>query len=59
MEPVLSSALLFEKPSHQLLYLIYGNQDIYRREANFSVLTALSHIKQGELLCLRVLTDCP
>ncbi len=36
-----------EKTSHQLLYLIYGNQDVYRREAKFSILTALSQLKQA------------
>lgn len=47
------------KPSHQLLYLIYGKQDVYRREAKFSILTALSQLKQGESLCIRVMTDRP
>lgn len=46
-----------EKTSHQLLYLIYGNQDVYRREAKFSILTALSQLKPGESLCIRVMTD--
>ncbi|WDU61041.1 hypothetical protein LRS56_19595 [Pseudomonas poae] len=48
-----------EKTSHQLLYLIYGNQDVYRREAKFSILTALAKLKQGESLCIRVMTDRP
>ena len=47
------------KPSHQLLYLIYGHQDVYRREAKFSILTALSQLKAGESLCIRVMTDRP
>ncbi|OCW26606.1 hypothetical protein [Pseudomonas sp. S3E12] len=47
------------KPSHQLLYLIYGRQDVYRREAKFSILTALSQLKPGESLCIRVMTDRP
>jgi hypothetical protein len=29
-----------EKTRQQLLYLIYGNQDVYRREAKFSILTS-------------------
>ncbi|WP_106804923.1 hypothetical protein [Pseudomonas sp. S5D5] len=48
-----------EKTSQQLLYLIYGNQDVYRREAKFSILTALAQLKQGESLCIRVMTDRP
>jgi hypothetical protein len=48
-----------EKTPHQLLYLIYGNQDVYRREAKFSMLTALSQLKRGESLCIRVMTDRP
>ncbi|MEX5547312.1 hypothetical protein Q1J68_17010 [Pseudomonas pergaminensis] len=47
------------KPSHQLLYLIYGKQDVYRREAKFSMLTALAQLKPGESLCIRVMTDRP
>ena len=47
------------KPSHQLLYLIYGKQEVYRREAKFSILTALAQLKQGESLCIRVMTDRP
>jgi hypothetical protein len=50
---------LLEKKPHQLLYLIYGNQDIYRHEAKFSILTALAQLKQGESLCIRVMTDRP
>jgi len=48
-----------EKTPHQLLYLIYGNQDVYRREAKFSMLTALAQLKRGESLCIRVMTDRP
>lgn len=60
MELVMPSALPpLEKTSHQLLYLIYGNQDVYRREAKFSILTALSQLKPGESLCIRVMTDRP
>jgi hypothetical protein len=47
------------KPSHQLLYLIYGKQDVYRREAKFSILSALAQLKPGESLCIRVMTDRP
>ncbi|VVN19851.1 hypothetical protein PS662_04305 [Pseudomonas fluorescens] len=48
-----------KKTRHQLLYLIYGNQDVYRREAKFSILTALSHAKDGKLPSIRILTDRP
>lgn len=48
-----------EKPPHQLLYLIYGNQEVYRREAKFSILTALARLKRGESLCIRIMTDRP
>ncbi|KTC56328.1 hypothetical protein AO262_03995 [Pseudomonas fluorescens ABAC62] len=47
------------QPSHQLLYLIYGSQDVYRREAKFSILTALSRLQSDESLCIRVMTDRP
>ncbi|WP_339433952.1 hypothetical protein [Pseudomonas sp. EA_65y_Pfl2_P78] len=47
------------KVRHQLLYLVYGNQDVYRREAKFSILTALSHAKNGERPAIRILTDRP
>ncbi|UII72830.1 hypothetical protein LVW35_06530 [Pseudomonas sp. HN11] len=56
---MLSTLPLSAKPSHQLLYLIYGKQDVYRREAKFSILSALSQLKQGESLCIRVMTDRP
>lgn len=56
MQPAPSS---LANTSHQLLYLIYGSQDVYRREAKFSILTALSQLKQGESLCIRVMTDRP
>lgn len=48
-----------KKTRHQLLYLIYGNQDVYRREAKFSILTALSHAKGGAMPSIRILTDRP
>src|SRR5471032_299150 len=48
-----------EKTRQQLLYLIYGNQDVYRREAKFSILTALSHRKAGTMPSIRILTDRP
>lgn len=47
------------KTSNQLLYLVYGNQDVYRREAKFSILTALAQLKKGESLCIRIMTDRP
>ncbi|RON06662.1 hypothetical protein BK659_20465 [Pseudomonas brassicacearum] len=52
------SAALAKAPQ-QLLYLVYGNQDNYRREAKFSILTALSQLKKGESLCIRIFTDRP
>lgn len=48
-----------QKTRHQLLYLVYGNQDVYRREAKFSILTALSQAKDRHLPSIRVLTDRP
>lgn len=48
-----------EKVPHQLLYLIYGGKDVYRREAKFSILTALAQLQPDESLCIRVLTDRP
>jgi len=47
------------KTPHQLLYLIYGDKDVYRREAKFSILTALAQLKEGESLCIRIMTDRP
>lgn len=54
-----SLATPVKKTRNQLLYLVYGNQEVYRREAKFSILTALSHVKKGEPPCIRVLTDRP
>ncbi|MFJ2685733.1 hypothetical protein ACIOYV_18575 [Pseudomonas sp. NPDC087342] len=48
-----------KKTRHQLLYLIYGDQDVYRREAKFSILTALSHVKNAKFPRIRILTDRP
>lgn len=48
-----------KKTRHQLLYLVYGNQDVYRREAKFSILTVLSQAKNGECPAIRILTDRP
>ncbi|WP_460122686.1 hypothetical protein [Pseudomonas sp. S2_C03] len=47
------------KTQNQLLYLIYGDQAVYRHEAKFSILTALSHAKSGKLPSIRILTDRP
>ncbi|MBU6958387.1 hypothetical protein KRR23_11635 [Pseudomonas sp. CVAP len=47
------------KTPQQLLYLVYGDQDVYRREAKFSILTALSQLKKGKSLCIRIFTDRP
>jgi hypothetical protein len=52
-------AVPVEKTRHQLLYLIYGDHDVYRREAKFSILTALSHATNGKLPSIRILTDRP
>lgn len=54
-----SPATPIKKAKNQLLYLIYGDQDVYRREAKFSILTALSHAKNGQLPSIRILTDRP
>ncbi|MGE1175629.1 hypothetical protein [Pseudomonas sp. BW7P1] len=54
-----SLATPVKKTRHQLLYLIYGNKDVYRREAKFSILTALSQAKTGKRPAIRVLTDRP
>ena len=59
MSCTVSPAAPVKKTRHQLLYLIYGNQDVYRREAKFSILTALSHSKNGKLPSIRILTDRP
>lgn len=48
-----------EKTPQQLLYLVYGNNDVYRREVKFSILTALSQLKSDEPLCIRIMTDRP
>ncbi|WP_414159659.1 hypothetical protein ACMGG8_12745 [Pseudomonas sp. BNK-45] len=47
------------KTPEQLLYLVYGNHEVYRREAKFSILTALSLLSNGESLCIRIMTDRP
>ncbi len=54
-----SLATPLKKTRQQLLYLIYGNQDVYRREAKFSILTVLSQAKNGQLPAIRILTDRP
>ncbi|AKJ98432.1 MULTISPECIES: hypothetical protein [Pseudomonas fluorescens group] len=48
-----------DKVPQQLLYLVYGDQDVYRHEAKFSILTALAHGKPSTLPRIRVLTDRP
>ena len=48
-----------EKAPQQLLYLVYGDKDVYRHEAKFSILTALAQLKKGQALCIRVMTDRP
>lgn len=47
------------KTSEQLLYLVYGNNEVYRREVKFSILTALSQLRNSESLCIRIMTDRP
>lgn len=47
------------KTPEQLLYLVYGNNEVYRREVKFSILTALSQLNNGESLCIRIMTDRP
>ncbi|MGZ0705928.1 hypothetical protein [Pseudomonas sp. L5B5] len=47
------------KAPQQLLYLVYGGNAVYRREVKFSILTALSHLKGNEQLCIRIMTDRP
>ncbi|MFS1291683.1 hypothetical protein ACLRDI_28640 [Pseudomonas piscis] len=48
-----------EKTPQQLLYLVYGSNAVYRREVKFSILTALSHLRSSESLCIRIMTDRP
>lgn len=48
-----------KKVGHQLLYLIYGDNDVYRLEAKFSILTALAHGNRSTLPSIRILTDRP
>lgn len=45
--------------AQQLLYLVYGGKDLYRREAKFSILTALAHSKNPDALVIRVFCDQP
>ncbi|MDK1397222.1 hypothetical protein [Pseudomonas protegens] len=48
-----------EKAPQQLLYLVYGDNETYRREVKFSILTALNHLKNNESLRIRIMTDRP
>ncbi|OOG88975.1 MULTISPECIES: hypothetical protein [Pseudomonas] len=48
-----------KKVRHQMLYLIYGDKDVYRQEAKFSILTALAHGNPSTLPSIRILTDRP
>ncbi|MDT8906541.1 hypothetical protein SAMN03159376_02518 [Pseudomonas sp. NFACC09-4] len=48
-----------KKVRHQLLYLIYGDKQVYRHEAKFSILTALSHGQSSTMPHIRILTDRP
>ncbi|MBT2340553.1 MULTISPECIES: hypothetical protein [Pseudomonas] len=47
------------KVPRQLLYLIYGDNHVYRHEAKFSILTALAHGHPSTLPTIRILTDRP
>ncbi|MEL7548429.1 hypothetical protein AAGV37_01045 [Pseudomonas protegens] len=48
-----------EKAPQQLLYLVYGNNEVYRREVKFSILTALNRLENQGPLCIRIMTDRP
>lgn len=51
--------MVLKKRPEQLLYLVYGGQDVYRREAKFSILSALAKCKTPGELVIRVFTDNP
>lgn len=45
--------------SHQLLYLLYGGNEVYRQEARFSILTALREQRIPGSFTISVMTDEP
>ena len=45
--------------SHQLLYLLYGNNAVYRQEAKFSILSALRQQRVPASFTITVMTDQP
>lgn len=51
--------MTIKKVPAQLLYLVYGGKDVYRREAKFSILTARARCKNPDDLIIRVFTDKP
>ena len=44
---------------HQLLYLLYGDKEVYRLEARFSILSALRHRKNPADFTITLMTDQP
>lgn len=44
---------------HQLLYLLYGDKEVYRLEAKFSILSALRHRKNPADFTITLMTDQP
>ncbi|WDG82280.1 hypothetical protein PUP68_28135 [Pseudomonas chlororaphis] len=51
--------MTIQKVPQQLLYLVYGDKEVYRHEAKFSILTALDQSKNADALVIRVMTDRP
>lgn len=49
----------FAVGSNQLLYLLYGDKAVYRREAKFSILTALRYRKDPADFTITLMTDQP
>lgn len=45
--------------ANQLLYLLYGNKEVYRHEAKFSILSALRHRKSPAGFTITLMTDQP
>lgn len=43
----------------QILYLVYGGREEYRREAKFSILTALNCLKSEANISILIMTDQP
>ncbi|AJO80551.1 hypothetical protein [Pseudomonas sp. MRSN 12121] len=51
--------MTIQKVPQQLLYLVYGDKEVYRHEAKFSILTALDQSSDADALVIRVMTDRP